>query len=456
MYIVCIVIIMISCFIADYVMSIGISQKELATVREKNKNLNLFLDKKAAQSFNSLDIADLITAPLNIITVYNRALQIIANSITPLTYYDEDGNEYYEDDPDAADLGPASEIVTAVSANAFTGLQNADERHNAINVMKRLGGISKVPGDSSKRRFVCEEDLTVIYPKRSRPMRYFLFNDVIVFADRGKGGHPKDVIPVENVTISSFVTPKKVGKPVLPSFQMSSSDTGDVLTLKFAGSPEKDKLWSELAQRVKDVKVVELYDPSDPSSVAYATANSSGSGGASMSSSLDASSGAMSLIFGSTISAIVALEHRESIGVPSIVEKSCVHLMRDLDCEGIFRLSGSSSKVAALKKEVSVNRDFAFVRTEDSLTVAALLKMFFRELEEPLFTFELYNEFISIRLSPLEEFIDSIAATLNKLPFNHIQTFLYLMDFLMLIAQHKANNKMDGKKTQHIFLWFIF
>ena len=437
-------------------MSIEISQKELSTIREKNKNLNLFLDKKAAQSFNSLDISDLFTAPLNIITVYNRALKVIAASIAPLTYYDENGNEYYEDDPDTADLGPASEIVTAVSANTLTGLQNADERHNAINVMKRLGGISKVPGDSSKRRFVCEEDLTVIYPKRSRPMRYFLFNDVIVFADRGKGGHPKDVIPIEKVTISSFVTPKKVGKPVLPSFQMSSSDSGDVFTLKFAGSPEKDKLWGELAPRVKEVKVVELYDPSDPSSVAYATANGGSGGNASLSSSLDPASGAMSLIFGSTISAVVALEHRESIGVPTLVEKACVHLMRDLDCEGIFRLSGSSSKVASLKKEVSVNRDFAFSNTDDSLTVAALLKMFFRELEEPLLTFELYDEFISVRLSPLEDFINNIAGILNKLPFNNIQTFLYLMDFLVLIAQHKVNNKMDGKYILTCFILYFY
>lgn len=424
-------------------LSIEISRKELEFIREKNKNLNTFLEKKASQSFNSLDVSGLFTAPLNIITVYNRVLKVIEASMTTITYYDEEGNECYQDDPDSEDFGPASEIIANVSTKTLTSLQNVDERYSTIKVMQRLGGVSSVTGDSNARRFIIEDDVTVVYPKKVRPMRYFLFNDVLVFGKgNGKNLRAKNVIPLNSITISSFVTPKKVGKPVLPSFQMVSYG-GDVLTLKFAGSSEKDKLWNELSSRVKEIKIDELYDPSDPLSVAHVECNASTS---SLSSSSDISASGSSPIFGSTITAIVALEHREDIGVPSIVEKACVHLMRDLDCEGIFRLSGSSSKIATLKKGVS-NPNFAFSITDDNLTVAALLKMFFRELEEPLFTFELYDEFISLGSLPLEEFIESTAIVLNKMPFEHIQTFMYLMDFLVLIAQHKDNNKMDGKCT---------
>ena len=465
-------------------MRIGVSQKELTTIREKNKNLNLFFEKKRAQSFNSLDIHDLVTAPLNVINVYDRVLKMIITSIPPSQHKkksktiteennategkdeynendkkeeeekeekeeesEEEEEEEEEEDPDAADIGPASEIISAVCIEILTALQNSDDRYNAIKVMQRLGGISKVQGDNSSRRFIIEEDLTVVYPRRARPMRCFLFNDVLALGDRGKGAHAREVIPLSAATISSFVNAKKVGKPPLPSFQLAY-DGGETLTLKFASSPERDKLWEELIHRVKEVKTTELYDPADSAVAAldaYTAVLLAGGGGGGASSSSSSSS----LMFGSTIINVVAMEHRESVGVPSIVEKACVHMMRDLDCEGIFRLSGSSSKIAALKKAVSTNPDFAFGPTDDTLTVAALLKMFFRELEEPLLTFALYSSFVSVRISPVDEFVESIADLLNRLPFEHVQTYMYLMDFLVLIAQHKSNNMMDGNLNTH-------
>lgn len=420
-------------------MSIEISRKELEYIREKNKNLNVFFEKKATQSFNALDIGDLFTAPLNIITVYNRALNVISASIATQPGCDGEGNETHYVDPDSVSVEQAIEIINAVNMDMLASLQNVEERYNAINVMKRLGGISKIPGDSNNRLFICEDDVIVIYTKKSRPLRYFLFNDVLVFAERGRGNHPKDCFALSSITISSFISPKKVGKPLLSSFQMVSDSNGEVLTLKFTESSERDKLWNELVKCVKDIKMVELYDPSDPMSVSFAENASSSS------SAVDTSSNVLIPVFGSTLSTIIAFEHREEIGVPSIVEKACVHLMRDLDCEGIFRLSGSSSKVAALKKEISTNADFAFSQTDDTLTVAVLLKMFLRELDEPLFTYALYNEFSSVKTAPIEEFVENVAVILNKLPFEHIQTFMYLMDFLVLTAQHKAENKMDGK-----------
>lgn len=76
--------------------------------------------------------------------------------------------------------------------------------------------------------------------------------------------------------------------------------------------------------------------------------------------------------------------------------ETCVGLLLyHMNEEGLFRISGSSSKIKKLKNAF----DAGIVNIEeyyrDAHTIAGVLKCYLRELPEPLLTFELYEEWIN-------------------------------------------------------------
>jgi hypothetical protein len=69
-----------------------------------------------------------------------------------------------------------------------------------------------------------------------------------------------------------------------------------------------------------------------------------------------------------------------------------------VDQVGLFRLSGSLTEVKALREKFDRGEVVDFGNLEhvkSPHTVASLLKMWLRELPEPLATFELYDCFIA-------------------------------------------------------------
>ena len=64
-----------------------------------------------------------------------------------------------------------------------------------------------------------------------------------------------------------------------------------------------------------------------------------------------------------------------------------------IDTEGIFRRSGNTTRINELKRKINSGEDVQLMK-EDTHAVAGLLKTFLRELEEPLLTYELYDEII--------------------------------------------------------------
>jgi RhoGAP domain len=63
--------------------------------------------------------------------------------------------------------------------------------------------------------------------------------------------------------------------------------------------------------------------------------------------------------------------------------------------EGLFRISGSKVEIDTLKARFDSGEDVALEAvTMNPHTVAGLLKQFFRELPEPLCTFELFDAYL--------------------------------------------------------------
>ncbi|XP_033882220.1 SLIT-ROBO Rho GTPase-activating protein 1 isoform X3 [Acipenser ruthenus] len=133
--------------------------------------------------------------------------------------------------------------------------------------------------------------------------------------------------------------------------------------------------------------------------------------------------------------------------IPRVVE-SCIRFINlyGLQHQGIFRVSGSQVEVNDIKN--------SFERGNDPLTddennhdinsVAGVLKLYFRCLENPLFPKERFHDLIScIRIENLYERALYIRKLLITLPRSVLIVMRYLFSFLNHLSQYSDENMMD-------------
>uniref|UniRef100_A0AAR2LD92 SLIT-ROBO Rho GTPase-activating protein 1 n=1 Tax=Pygocentrus nattereri TaxID=42514 RepID=A0AAR2LD92_PYGNA len=133
--------------------------------------------------------------------------------------------------------------------------------------------------------------------------------------------------------------------------------------------------------------------------------------------------------------------------IPRVVE-SCIRFINlyGLQHQGIFRVSGSQVEVNDIKN--------SFERGNDPLTddennhdinsVAGVLKLYFRGLENPLFPKERFNELIScVRIDNLYERALYIRKILLTVPRSVLIVMRYLFAFLNHLSQYSDENMMD-------------
>jgi hypothetical protein len=86
--------------------------------------------------------------------------------------------------------------------------------------------------------------------------------------------------------------------------------------------------------------------------------------------------------------------------VPKVVRVLMARLRADRDeglrTEGIFRVPGDSTEMREMREAINhgVDVETELAKCDNLHSIAGLLKMFFRELPQPILTFELYDELI--------------------------------------------------------------
>ncbi|XP_058844681.1 SLIT-ROBO Rho GTPase-activating protein 3 isoform X3 [Acipenser ruthenus] len=134
--------------------------------------------------------------------------------------------------------------------------------------------------------------------------------------------------------------------------------------------------------------------------------------------------------------------------IPLVVE-SCVRYINlyGLQQQGIFRVPGSQVEVNDIKN--------SFERGEDPLTddhndhdinsVAGVLKLYFRGLENPLFPKERFLDLMStIKLETSAERVHHVQQLIVPLPRTVIIVMRYLFAFLNHLSQYSDENMMDA------------
>uniref|UniRef100_A0AAR2KA74 SLIT-ROBO Rho GTPase-activating protein 2 n=1 Tax=Pygocentrus nattereri TaxID=42514 RepID=A0AAR2KA74_PYGNA len=133
--------------------------------------------------------------------------------------------------------------------------------------------------------------------------------------------------------------------------------------------------------------------------------------------------------------------------IPLMVE-SCIRFIsrHGLHHEGIFRVSGSQVEVNDIKN--------AFERGEDPLagdqndhdmdSIAGVLKLYFRGLENALFPKEVFHDLMScVSMENLQERAAHIRKVLLTLPSSTLVIMRYLFAFLNHLSQYSEDNMMD-------------
>ncbi|CDO68401.1 hypothetical protein BN946_scf184815.g48 [Trametes cinnabarina] len=148
---------------------------------------------------------------------------------------------------------------------------------------------------------------------------------------------------------------------------------------------------------------------------------------------------------------------RDDVDVPPILVKCCEAIEKyGLTTQGIYRIGGTHSKVMKLKERLdrdldSVNLD-AEEWSSDISNVTSVLKLWLRELPDPLFTSSQHADFLDAARNENERARHiRLHERVNALPDPNYSTLKYLMGHLHKVVQHEAQNAMSVQNLAIVF-----
>lgn len=144
----------------------------------------------------------------------------------------------------------------------------------------------------------------------------------------------------------------------------------------------------------------------------------------------------------------MASEREKNRLIPSFVQLVVETMIRTkaVQTEGIFRVSGSTASVEKFKDKANQGFDYPDLLTSlDSHSMASVLKLFYRELPEPLLTSELMDQFMTAgKIADEDERIKLLSSTIQQLPLYNKALLQYTMKFFVLTAAYREVNKMHS------------
>ncbi|GBE88171.1 hypothetical protein SCP_1204010 [Sparassis crispa] len=148
---------------------------------------------------------------------------------------------------------------------------------------------------------------------------------------------------------------------------------------------------------------------------------------------------------------------RDGEDLPPIMVKCCQAIEKyGLQSQGIYRIGGSVSKIAKLKERLDRDLDSVDLDAEewssDISNVTSVLKMWLRELPEPLLTYSLYKSFLDAARNENERLRHiRLHERVNDLPDPNYATLKYFMGHLHKVAQHESENAMSIQNLAIVF-----
>ncbi|KAM8815628.1 rho GTPase-activating protein 27 isoform 1-T1 [Rhynchonycteris naso] len=152
---------------------------------------------------------------------------------------------------------------------------------------------------------------------------------------------------------------------------------------------------------------------------------------------------------------LATLCERERSPVPRFVQQ-CIRTVeaRGLDIDGLYRISGNLATIQKLRYKVDHDErlDLDDGRWEDVHVITGALKLFFRELPEPLFPFSHFRQFIAaIKLQDQDQRSRCVRDLVHTLPAPNHDTLRLLFQHLCRVIEHGEQNRMSVQSVAIVF-----
>ncbi|XP_016059950.1 PREDICTED: rho GTPase-activating protein 32 isoform X1 [Miniopterus natalensis] len=135
--------------------------------------------------------------------------------------------------------------------------------------------------------------------------------------------------------------------------------------------------------------------------------------------------------------------------VPQVLQSCTAFIERYGIVDGIYRLSGVASNIQRLRHEFDSEHVPDLTKepyVQDIHSVGSLCKLYFRELPNPLLTYQLYEKFSeAVSAATDEERLIKIHDVIRQLPPPHYRTLEFLMRHLSLLADYCSITNMHAK-----------
>ncbi|XP_028579233.2 rho GTPase-activating protein 18 isoform X4 [Podarcis muralis] len=167
-------------------------------------------------------------------------------------------------------------------------------------------------------------------------------------------------------------------------------------------------------------------------------------------------------LFGVPLSVLLEQDQKRvpGIRIPLIFQKLISHIEEGkLDTEGLLRIPGVAARVKNLCQELEAKFyegtfHWENVKQHDA---ASLLKLFIRELPQPLLTVEYLKAFQDVQKLPTKKHqLQALNLLVLLLPDGNRDTLKALLEFLQRVIDHRDKNKMTLKNVAMVMAPNIF
>ncbi|XP_042218533.1 uncharacterized protein LOC121863788 isoform X7 [Homarus americanus] len=159
-------------------------------------------------------------------------------------------------------------------------------------------------------------------------------------------------------------------------------------------------------------------------------------------------------VFGSTLA---ELRVQDKTAIPIFVLQCINHIEKtqeNLRTDGLYRISGNAAQIQKIRFEVAQRNYTILSREKEIHNLSGALKLFFRELKEPLIPFDNYQDFIQATGSEyrkMNQQADKLTKAVNKLPQENYDTLKLLLQHLLRVSEFESENRMSISNLAIVF-----
>ncbi|XP_034828178.1 rho GTPase-activating protein 9-like isoform X2 [Maniola hyperantus] len=141
--------------------------------------------------------------------------------------------------------------------------------------------------------------------------------------------------------------------------------------------------------------------------------------------------------------------------VPDFV-KACVKEIEsseeNLSTDGLYRASGNLSQVQKIRLEIDQNNLSVIENNTDIHVLTGSLKLFFRELKEPLIPCTLFDRILAAcSIKPRDARVKEFQSIIQALPQCNRDTLKFLLEHLLKVTQYSERNRMHTANLAIVF-----